>query len=118
MNSNFEITNKTKSTPPRVPFEKIKDYVLGKNYNLSLVFVGNSRSRKLNFAYRGKDRPTNILSYTLDKNNGEIFIAPDVLKKQVKEFQRNYKNLLAFIFIHGLLHLKGFDHGSRMERAE
>ncbi|HEY0221107.1 MAG TPA: rRNA maturation RNase YbeY [Candidatus Paceibacterota bacterium] len=118
MNENFSITNKTKSTLPRVPFAKIKDGVLGKKYNLSLVFIGEEKSKQLNFSYRGKNKPTNILSYPLEKNIGEIFITPNVLKREMKKFGRNYENFTAFLFIHGLLHLKGFDHGSTMERAE
>lgn len=118
MEESFSIINKTKDTLPSVPFRKIKDAALGKNYNLSLVFIGEKRSRKLNFKYRGKDKATNILSYPLDKNNGEIFITPKVLKREMKKFERSYTNFTGFLFIHGLMHLKGFDHGSRMEGAE
>jgi probable rRNA maturation factor len=114
----FTLTNTTKSTPPSVPFVKIKNAVLGKNYDLSLVFIGEKKSKKLNFSYRGKNKPTNILSFTLDKNSGEIFITPSVAKKQLKIFNRKYNNFVAFLFIHGLLHLKGMEHGSTMEEAE
>lgn len=118
MEERFNITNKTKSTLPRVPFALMKDKVLGKNYNLSLVFIGETKSKQLNNTYRGKNKPTNILSYPLDKNNGEIFITPRVLKREMKKFKRKYDNFVAFLFIHGLLHLKGMDHGSTMEKAE
>lgn len=118
MSENFYITNKTRGALPSVPFAKIKDHVLGKKYNLSLVFIGERKSKKLNFAYRGRNKPTNILSYTLDKNNGEIFITPKVLKREMKKFERKYDNFIAFLFIHGLLHLKGMEHGSTMEKAE
>ncbi len=120
MNSSeyFNITNKTRGSVPSVPFAKIKDEVLGKKYNLSLVFIGRRRSRKLNFTHRDKDKPTNILSYTLDKNSGEIFLTPEVVKREMKKFGRKYDNFVAFLFIHGLLHLKGLNHGSRMESAE
>lgn len=115
---NFSIINKTRGALPSVPFEKIKDRALGKNYNLSLVFIGRDRSRKLNFTHRQKNKPTNILSFTLDKSTGEIFITPEVAKKEMKKFGRSYSNFMAFLFIHGLMHLKGFDHGSRMENEE
>jgi len=114
----FSITNKTKSTLPSVPFGKIKDSALGKDYNLSLVFIGERRSKRLNSSYRQKNKSTNILSFTLDKKSGEIFITPSVVKRQTEKFDRNFQNLLAFLFIHGLMHLKGMDHGSTMERAE
>ena len=110
MGENFNIINKTKSTLPHVPFLKIKDFALGKNYSLSLVFVGKKLSRELNYTYRKKDKPANILSFSLDKNVGEIFICPKIFTFTEKE--------TSFLFIHGLLHLKGYRHGSRMEDAE
>ena len=114
----FSITNTTSLPSPRVPFEKIKDAVLGKSYSLSLVFIGEARSRKLNRSYRDKDKATNILSFPYDKKSGEIFITPAVARREAKDFDRTYDNFVAFLFIHGLLHLKGMQHGSRMERAE
>jgi len=88
--------------------DKIKDYILGKEYELSLVFCKNALSRKLNRIYRGKDKPTNVLAFPLSKTSGEIFI--------------NSQHLDGFsplhLFIHGCLHLKGMQHGRRMEEAE
>ena len=118
MSPNFTITNKTKSTLPRVPFASIKDAGLGLNYSLSLVFIGEKESEKLNFSYRGKKKPTNILSFPLDKKSGEIFITLSVAKKEASKFDRNFSNFIAFLFIHGLMHLKGHLHGDTMERAE
>jgi probable rRNA maturation factor len=114
----FSITNKTKSTLPRVPFGEIKETALGKNYVLSLVFIGERRSRTLNRSYRDKDKSTNILSFTLDKNEGEIFITLQKAKREAKQFERKFDNFIAFLFIHGLMHLKGMEHGSTMEKAE
>ena len=118
MDSRFAITNNTKGTLPSVPFEKIKNAALGKDYSLSLVFIGEKRSRELNKSFRGKNKSTNVLSFPLDKKNGEIFITPEVVKRQTKDFERTFENLVAFLFIHGLFHLKGMEHGSTMDRAE
>ena len=93
-----------------MPFANIKDSVLGKSYELSLVFIGETTSRKLNKQYRQKDKATNVLSFPLDKKSGEIFITPSVAKKE--------GHSVGFLFIHGLLHLKGLEHGDTMERAE
>ncbi|MCX6701750.1 MAG: rRNA maturation RNase YbeY [Candidatus Zambryskibacteria bacterium] len=120
----FTITNKTKSTLPRVPFANIKNVVLGKKYSLSLVFIGEKKSIDLNLSYQGKNKPTNILSFPLDKNGpgcagrGEIFITLTLAKKEAGLFDRKPDNFVAFLFIHGLLHLKGMRHGSTMEGAE
>ena len=106
----FTITNKTKHTPQRGLFSKIKEVALGKDYALSLVFIGKRKSRTLNRTYRGKDNPTNILSFPIDTKSGEIFITESVAKKEGFS--------VGFLFIHGLVHLKGYAHGDTMERAE
>jgi len=118
MKGEITILNMTKSTLPRVPFALIKDSILGKNYNLSLVFIGNKKSKELNNSYRQKNNSTNVLSFPLDKENGEIFITPAVAKKEAPKFGKNYTDFVGFLFIHGLLHLKGMEHGSTMETAE
>jgi probable rRNA maturation factor len=115
---NFAITNKTKSTLPRVHFASMKEAVLGEKYTLSLVFIREKKSSELNFSYRHKNEPTNILSFPLDKNNGEIFITLSLTRKESRKFLRKPDNFVAFLFIHGLLHLKGMKHGSTMEKAE
>jgi rRNA maturation RNase YbeY len=112
------ITNFTKGKLPRLPFAQMKDEVMGKNYELSLVFAGEQRSKKLNIKYRDKHRSANVLSFPLDKKTGEIFITPVRAKREAKSFNRKFDNFIAFLFIHGLCHLKGMDHGSTMEKAE
>jgi probable rRNA maturation factor len=102
------ITNTTKGRLPSLPFTKIKDKVLGKEYELSLVFCADKLSKRLNKTYRKKDYPTNVLSFSISKNSGEIFIN----LRRLKGFSVGY------LFIHGLFHLKGLDHGYTMERAE
>jgi probable rRNA maturation factor len=108
----------TKGALPSVPFLEIKNKILGEKYNLSLVFCGNRKSKELNRTYRQKDYPTNVLSFPLDKENGEIFITPSVAKKEAPKFNKTYKNFIGYLFIHGLLHLKGMEHGSTMDIAE
>lgn len=110
--------NMTKGTLPRVPFLELKRAALGKNYELSLVFIGNTRSRRLNKTYRDKPYPTNILSFPISKTSGEIFINIPLVKKEAKKFNRTFPNFVGFLFIHGLFHLIGMEHGARMESAE
>ena len=114
----FTITNTTMSTLPSVPFGAIKEASLGKKYSLSLVFIGHKKSRTLNKSYRGKDKSTNILSFSYEKNEGEIFINLNKARKEAVHFGRKFQNYISFLFIHGLMHLKGMRHGSTMERAE
>ncbi|MDD5152663.1 MAG: rRNA maturation RNase YbeY [Candidatus Pacebacteria bacterium] len=114
----ISITNTTKGKLPRLPFAKIAEAVLGKEYDCSLVIVSPRKSRSLNNFYREKDKPTNILSFPLDKNQGEIFLDLETCKKDAPNFDRSYSNFIGFLFIHGLFHLKGLDHGAKMEKQE
>lgn len=103
---------------PSVPFLSIKDKILGKKYNLTLVFCTPKESQERNNTYRNKNYPTNILSFPLDKNEGEIYISLSTARKGAKEFDLTPLEFLHLLFIHGCLHLKGYDHSSTMEKLE
>lgn len=120
MTNTFYISSTLKKAPriDEVLFHRIKDAVLGKEYELDLMFIGKKRARTLNFKFREKDYATDILSFPIADDMGEIYIYPEKAKQKAKEFDRTYENYLVFVFIHGLFHLKGFDHGSRMESEE
>lgn len=115
---NFNITNTTKSKLPDFDFEKMKDAILGKKYELSVIIIDKKGIQKLNREYREINKPTDILSFPLSDDFGEIYINPEMTKIEAKKFDRDYDNFFAFLFIHGLVHLKGFDHGSTMENIE
>ena len=99
-------------------FEKIKDDILGRKYELSIALVSAKESQKLNKKYRKKDKPTNVLSFALTENSGELILCPEVISKELKKFNRSFDELLGFLVIHGMLHLKGLEHSSTMERTE
>jgi len=115
---NFTLIQKTKGKLPRLPFVRIKEKSLGAHYELALIFVGDTSSRALNKTYRGKTYTPNVLSFPLSKTAGEIYINPNVAKKQAPKFGVNTETFIAHLFIHGLMHLKGYDHGSKMDKAE
>ena len=112
------IKNTTKGKLPRLPFVNITEAILGKKYECSLVVVSSRKSRELNKTYRGKDTSTNILSFPLDEHEGEIFLDLKKARADAPLFNHQYRNFIGFLFIHALLHLKGFDHGVKMENAE
>jgi len=120
VNKNFEIFNKTKTNSPidELVFANMKKTVLGNNYELSLVIVKKGEIRKLNKSYRNLDKATDILSFPLSEKEGEIFLCPEIALKEAPHFGRNYENFLEYLFIHGLAHLKGFEHSSKMELEE
>lgn len=112
------VLNHTTRTYPRLPYETIKNDILGHRYDLSLTFVGTTRAQQLNETYRQKTYVPNVLSFPLTEQTGEIFITPAIAKQEAKKYGHTYRTHVAFLFIHGLLHLKGLDHGPQMEVLE
>lgn len=91
-----------------------------KNANFSIVFVSNEKIQELNKNYRNIDRITDVLSFAFEDNEdivynntrflGEIFICIPRMKEQAKEYGHSETRELAFLVVHGLLHLLGYDH--------
>ncbi|KKS23315.1 MAG: putative rRNA maturation factor [Candidatus Nomurabacteria bacterium GW2011_GWC2_41_8] len=96
----------------------MKNNILGKKYSLSIAYVSEKTSREINKEYKNKNKPANILSFPLRKNKGEIVLCPTVIKREAKSFGKTFSRYLGFLVIHGMLHLKGMEHSSRMEEAE
>lgn len=121
MNNGFcTIVNKTKGTPTPVgvPFVSIKNKILGLQYEFGLSLLTEVKQKQINLKYRGKNETTNILSFSLSPNSGEITIDPIKVKKDAPLFGMTYTQFFKYLVIHGCLHLKGFEHSSTMERQE
>ena len=114
----FSISLQTKDRLPTLPFLRLKEKILGKAYELSLVIVSDARSLTLNSEYRNKTYIPNVLSFPLDESHGEIFLNLKQAKREVKERQESFDYFVALLFIHSMLHLKGYRHGVTMECTE
>ncbi len=99
-------------------FSALKKDILGKDYSLSIAYVSENKSQEINKKYRNKDKPTNVLSFALRKNEGELVLCKSVIKREAQSFGKTFDQFLVFLVIHGMLHLKGMEHSSTMERAE
>lgn len=114
----FLLRKTVRSATPRVPFEKIAHAILPKDYELSLVLVGDALGRELNQVHTGRTHPTNVLSFPLSSSSGEIFINVRRAERDAQAFNHTVRQHIAYLFIHGCLHLSGLDHGATMERKE
>ena len=87
------------------------------NYEISLLITDDETIHQLNKEYRQKDRPTDVLSFPMEDDImlGDIVISLDTAKKQALERDINVDREVAFLFIHGLLHLLGYDHETSVE---
>jgi probable rRNA maturation factor len=109
---------KTSQKISEAKIEKIKNDILGKKYSLSVAYVSEAISRKLNKKYRKKDKATNVLSFALRENMGELVLCGRVVQKEAKKLGKTPPAWLGFLLIHGMLHLKGHEHSVTMEKAE
>lgn len=86
---------------------------------LTLRFVNAAEGKKLNLAYRNKDKATNVLTfpYELSKTNllADIIFCLPVVKKEAKEQGKAFKAHLAHLIIHGCLHAQAYDHETDKE---
>ena len=84
---------------------------------LTVRFVDNDESQALNSEYRGKDKPTNVLSFPFEcppevplNLLGDLVICVPVIAREAAEQQKAISDHYAHMIIHGTLHLLGFDH--------
>lgn len=106
--------------------QSIYDYVsflknkLNIGSDLSIVVVDNNYIHKLNYEFRDKDYPTDVLTFVeeIDKYLGDIIISYDKVKEQAQEYNHSLKREFLFLITHGFLHLLGYDHQTKEEEQE
>lgn len=80
--------------------------------SLTLRIVDTEESRTLNKTYRGKDKPTNVLSFPFNESNhlGDLVLCHTVIAKEAIEQSKTLKDHYTHLVVHGILHLLGYDH--------
>lgn len=123
--------------PPRAEIAKWASVALGRRAagrEMGLRVVGAAESQRLNSQYRGKDKPTNVLSFPVAPLPGrapvaaahplgDLVICPQVLRTEARAQGKTLRAHWAHLVVHGVLHLIGYDHereaeASRMEQRE
>jgi len=95
--------------------DQLKDiYTLLTSKDVELILTDDSEIRKLNARFRNKDKATDVLSFPLEQMPGmplgSIVISIDTAKKGAKEYGHGVEDEIKLLFLHGLLHLLGYDH--------
>jgi len=99
------------------------------NFDLSISLCSNLQIRKINREFRGKDKVTNVLSFgnldekIIQQNGlnkaigtnkyiflGDIILGYEYILKEAKEHEKDFKNHLTHLLLHGILHIIGYDH--------
>ncbi|MBP3401261.1 MAG: rRNA maturation RNase YbeY [Selenomonadales bacterium] len=98
---------------------------------VSLMFTDDETIHEMNREYRGIDRPTDVLSFALEEGEeeeiyggpeenllGDIIISVETATRQAEEYGHSVEREMAFLALHGMLHLLGYDHMEEEERKE
>lgn len=111
--------------------EKFIDYAKKEldiqNAVFDIIIIDNERIHEINKEYRSKDMPTDVISFALEdfmdvetevRLLGDIYISIDKAREQAKLYNHSLLRELAFLSIHGLLHLLGYDHMNEEDEKE
>ncbi len=119
----YEFDAQKLNIPDQEMLEKIADAATEKfvkQGEITIRIVGPEESNELNLTYRGKDRPTNVLSFPYEYPEGfpkpevvllgDLVICKQVVEQEAKEQHKQLFHHYTHMVVHGCLHLLGFDH--------
>lgn len=110
-----------------------KEEKILKDYELSVTFVTNEQIQEINRDYRGKDQPTDVISFAMEEIGegemeivgvevpallGDIIISIQRAREQAEEYGHSFIRELGFLAVHGFLHLLGYDHMNEEDERE
>jgi probable rRNA maturation factor len=114
----IDLDNQTEIAVPMDILEKIAQSLTTRE--IELIVTDNKTMQALNSEYRAKNKATDVLSFPINSAFGEevipgmplgsIVISADLVKERSAEFGHRIEDEFSLLFIHGLLHLLGFDH--------
>ncbi len=123
-NSGQTLTYSLKMLVRRAVIETLKYEGFGNPVEVSVTFTDNEGIRSLNASFRGIDSPTDVLSFPLTDFDGgdepptnektlplgDIVISLERAREQAEEFGHSFEREVAFLTVHSMLHLLGYDH--------
>ena len=105
-----------------------------KGTEVSITFMTDEAIQEVNAEYRGKDVPTDVISFALEEMVegevavvveegmptvlGDILISVETAKRQAEEYGHDFNREIGFLALHGFLHLLGYDHMTEEEEVE
>ena len=120
----FEVTYKQKILIRRAIEETLRYEGFKNNAEISVTFTDNEGIRKLNREFRGLDKPTDVLSFPLTDYEavnvpcadeicgslGDVVLSLERAREQADEYGHSFDREIAFLVVHSMLHLLGYDH--------
>jgi len=106
--------------------QRILDVLDYADFDLGIWLTSNATMRNYNLRYRGKDKPTDILSFPYhdhlkagqriqvladeDKNIGDLILAPEYIMNNLTQWGESFEQRIRVLLVHGVCHLLGYDH--------
>lgn len=116
MAGTLDVVNRTRASVPMRRLRRIFRVATKKRtLHVSVACVGDTAMRTLNRRWRGKNYPTNVLAFLLEKELGEIIINMRAAEREAQRDGTSLKERIALLFAHGLAHLVGHDHKGRAD---
>jgi probable rRNA maturation factor len=97
----------------------INNELLSEKQHLNVILNLDDAMHELNLMYKGKDYPTDVLTFVSDDEEtlADIFINVNACTRQAHEYNHSIKREFAFLFAHALLHACGYDHENESDEA-
>ena len=125
------VTPAMEDTVKKVLQKAAELYGLSEGVEVGVTFLDDAAIQELNRDYRDKDRPTDVLSFALNEGDepeivdapeeellGDILISLETTARQAEEYGHSLERELAYLTVHGMLHLLGYDHEEPADQAE
>lgn len=108
-------------SPERITqlFEAVEQVIAPEeSIDYSIALVDNDTIARLNEQYRDKQGPTDVLSFRYTQTTAEIVISTPKTRAQAEEYGNSVEEEAAFLLVHGILHVLGWDHERSEEEAQ
>ena len=96
----------------------MKNAILGSHYSLSVAFVDSKEMQRINGSYGKRRESTDVLSFPLGRAGGELIFSLSDVERKSADFGMKPREYFRYLIVHSLVHLKGFDHGRKMDALE
>ena len=129
---NEDFSTKINIAKLKADAQKILGVINYSDFDIGILLTTKTRMQQYNNEYRGKDKPTDVLSFPYhkikagerieaknpeDKNLGDIILCPEYIKEDLAQWNRSFEERLQTLLVHGICHLLGYDHETDDEHA-
>ena len=117
----IQYATRSRNIPAARSFHKWVRAALRADATVTVRLVGLTEGRRLNYAYRRKDYPTNVLTFVMHDRppyQGDLALCAPIVQREARAQRKDLRAHYAHLTVHGVLHLQGYVHDSDSDAAE